>query len=71
MICASRIGTVMEFLEKKKPGTECRAWVGVRIRGCGLIGAAAPGRLFCRNDVRPFVVGLGVSFVLAGCEELR
>jgi hypothetical protein len=28
-------------------------------------------RLFCRNNVRPFVVGLGVSFVLAGREELR
>jgi hypothetical protein len=61
----------MEFLEKKKPGTECRACDGIRIRRCRLPGAPTSGRLFCRNDVRPFVVGLGVSFVLAGREELR
>jgi hypothetical protein len=53
----------------KKPGTECRAWEG--LRRCGLAGAPALGRLFCRNDVRPFVVGFRVSFVLAGREELR
>jgi hypothetical protein len=62
---------IMEFFEMKKPGTECRAWDGLGIGRCGLAGAPAPGRLFCRNDVRPFVVGLGVSFVLAGREELR
>jgi hypothetical protein len=60
---------IMSFIEKKKPGMECRAWDGPRIRRCGL--APTPGRLFCRNDVPPFVVGLGVSFVLAGREELR
>ena len=70
-IHASRSGAILELLEKKKPGTECRAWDGVRIRGCGLAGAPAPGRLFCRNDVRPFVVGFRVSFVLAGSEEIR
>ena len=70
-IRASRIGNGLEGPRKKKPGTECRAWDGVRIRRCGLTGAPAPGRLFCRNDVRPFVVGLAVSFVLAGREELR
>ncbi len=36
-----------------------------------LAGAPTPGRLFCRNDVRPFIVGLGVSFVLTDREELR
>jgi hypothetical protein len=56
---------------KKKPGTECRAWDVLGMRRCGLTGAPAPDRLFCRNDVRPFVVGLAVSFVLAGREELR
>jgi hypothetical protein len=61
----------LEFLEKKKPGTECRAWDRLRIRRCGLAVAPAPGRLFCCNDVRPFVVGLSVSFVLGGREELR
>jgi hypothetical protein len=30
-----------------------------------------PRRLFRRNDVWPVVVGLDVSFVLAGREELR
>jgi len=29
---------IMELLEKKKPGTECRAWDGLRI-SCGLAGA--------------------------------
>jgi hypothetical protein len=53
----------------KKPGTECRAWEG--LRRCGLAGAPAPGRLFCCNNVWPFVVGLSVSFVFACREELR
>ena len=53
----------------KKPGTECRAWEG--LRRSGLAGAPTPGRLFCRNDVWPVVVCLDVSFVLAGREELR
>ena len=38
---------------KKKPGTECRAWDGPRISRCRSAGAPTPGRLFCRNDVRP------------------
>ena len=39
-------------------------------RRVGLAGGPH-GRLFCCNDVWPFVVGLRVSFVLAGREELR
>ncbi len=70
-IPASRIRDDHGVARKKKPGTECRAWDGLRITRCGLAGAPTPGRLFCRNDVRPFVIGLSVSFVLAGRQELR
>jgi hypothetical protein len=54
---------------KKKPGTECRAWDGIR-RWVGRT-PLHPRRLFRRNDVWPVVVGLDVGFVLAGREELR
>ena len=61
---------ILELLEEKArhgmPGLgrtkDKKVWVGR---------SPHTWRLFCRNDVRPFVVGLGVSFVLAGREELR
>ena len=58
---------ILELLERKSParnaglGTGQEVWVGR---------SATPGRLFCRNDVWPGV-GLSVSLVLAGREELR
>ena len=61
---------IMELLERKSPA---------RCRACGTKDQKVRvGRkphtseiILPPNDVRPFVVGLGVSVVLAGREELR
>src|SRR3954468_2804150 len=63
-------GMILDVLEKIARH-ECRAWDRPGLGRGGVGRAPTPGRLFCCDDMRPFVVGFGVNFVLAGREELR